>query len=81
MRTIAARARKGTPWVECGKGEPESLLTEYRLRLRIEDNHSGRLLRISNEMCSHFDLHFSVYIQARTLAQMLDAIEALPDFK
>lgn len=80
MRMIATRARKGTPWTACGEGEPEALLTEYRLGLRVEDNHSGRLLRISNEMYSHFDLHFSVYIQARTLAQMLDAIESIKDF-
>ena len=46
MRMIAARARKGTPWPECGKGEPEALLAEYRLELRVEDNSSGRLLGI-----------------------------------
>lgn len=80
MRTIAARARKGTPWVECGEGEPEALLAEYRLGLRVEDNSSGRLLCIHDKMCSHFDLHFSVCIQARTLAQMLDAIESIKDF-
>lgn len=81
MRTIAARARKGTPWPECGKGEPEALLAEYRLGLRIEDNSSGRLLGIHDTMCSRYDLHFQVFIQARTLAQMLAVIEALPDFK
>ena len=81
MRMIAARARKGTPWPECGKGEPEALLAEYRLELRVEDNSSGRLLGIHDKMVSHFELHFQVFIQARTLAQMLDAIVALPDFK
>jgi len=80
MRMIAARARKGTPWVECGEGEPVALLTEYRLGLRVEDNSSGRLLGIHDKMCSHFDLHFGVCIQARTLAQMLDVIESIRDF-
>lgn len=80
MRTIAARARRGTPWPECGKGEPEALLAEYRLDLRVEDNSSGRLLGVHDKMVGHFDLHFSVFIQARTLAQMLDAIESIKDF-
>jgi hypothetical protein len=31
-------------------------------------------------MISHFDLHFGVCIQARTLAQMLDVIESIRDF-
>lgn len=80
MRMIAARARKGTPWTACGEGEPEALLAEYRLRLRVEDNSSGRLLGIHDKMISHFDLHFGVCIQARTLAQMLDVIESIRDF-
>ena len=80
MRMIATRARKGTPWTACGEGEPEALLTEYRLGLRVEDNSSGRLLSIWDKMYSHYDLHFGVCIQARTLAQMLDAIESIRDF-
>lgn len=80
MRMIAARARKGTPWIECGKGEPEALLSEYQLLLRVEGGSSYQLLGVHDKMCNHFDLHFNACIQTRTLAQMLDTIESIKDF-
>lgn len=41
LRTMAARARKGTPWAECASGEPEAALKEVKLRVQVKESCTG----------------------------------------
>lgn len=81
LRTIARRARTGTPWDQCGLGEPMSTMAEFRLNLTLKDFGCGPCVEITDGLVTNFDLSFCAYIIGHNIAHICAAIESIADFK